>query len=68
MARRDAPNPTPYLTKPDHYDLEKRNSFMGAITTWIRAPGNMSMISAIGLFVGGITAVRTWGDMLVPPS
>ena len=31
-----------------------------------KLPGNISVATAIGLFVGGIVAVRTWGDLLVP--
>jgi len=28
--------------------------------------GNLSLLTGVGMFVGGILAVRTWGDMMVP--
>ncbi|KAJ6629400.1 hypothetical protein B0H10DRAFT_1776635 [Mycena sp. CBHHK59/15] len=28
--------------------------------------GNLSLVTGIGMFVGGILAVRTWGGMMVP--
>ncbi|KAK7052515.1 ATP-dependent RNA helicase MRH4, mitochondrial [Favolaschia claudopus] len=28
--------------------------------------GNMSLLTGVGLFVGGILAVRTWGGLMVP--
>lgn len=31
-----------------------------------KLPGNISIASAVGLFVGGIIAIRTWGDLMVP--
>ncbi|KAF7368776.1 ATP-dependent RNA helicase MRH4, mitochondrial [Mycena venus] len=31
-----------------------------------KRPGNLSLLTGIGMFVGGIMAVRTWGEMMVP--
>jgi hypothetical protein len=31
-----------------------------------KIPGNISIASALGLFVGGIVVFRNWGDMMVP--
>ncbi|KAE9395539.1 hypothetical protein BT96DRAFT_754542, partial [Gymnopus androsaceus JB14] len=31
-----------------------------------KLPGNISMLTGVGLFVGGVVAVRTWGDLLIP--
>ncbi|KIK71509.1 hypothetical protein GYMLUDRAFT_33699 [Collybiopsis luxurians FD-317 M1] len=31
-----------------------------------KLPGNISVAVGIGMFVGGIAAVRTWGDILIP--
>ena len=31
-----------------------------------KLPGNISVATAVGFFVGGVIAVRTWGDLLVP--
>ena len=31
-----------------------------------KLPGNISIASAVGVFVGGIIAIRTWGDLMVP--
>ncbi|KAJ3813826.1 hypothetical protein F5876DRAFT_34323 [Lentinula aff. lateritia] len=31
-----------------------------------KLPGNISMVTGLGLFVGGILAVRSWGDLLIP--
>ncbi|KAJ6480142.1 hypothetical protein C8R45DRAFT_872334 [Mycena sanguinolenta] len=31
-----------------------------------KMPGNLSLLTGVGMFVGGILAVRTWGGMMVP--
>jgi hypothetical protein len=28
--------------------------------------GNLNIVAGLGLFVGGIVAVRTWGDLMIP--
>ncbi|KAJ7202075.1 hypothetical protein GGX14DRAFT_502050 [Mycena pura] len=28
--------------------------------------GNLSLLTGVGMFVGGILAVRTWGSLMVP--
>ena len=40
------------------------------IQTQILAPeklaGNMNIVTAVTMFLGGIFAVRTWGDLMIP--
>ncbi|KAJ4470877.1 hypothetical protein J3R30DRAFT_3300206 [Lentinula aciculospora] len=31
-----------------------------------KLPGNISMVTGVGMFVGGILAVRSWGELLIP--
>ncbi|TFL00365.1 hypothetical protein BDV98DRAFT_509103 [Pterulicium gracile] len=31
-----------------------------------KIPGNLSVAVAVTMFVGGVSAVRTWGEMMVP--
>ncbi|KAJ3730110.1 hypothetical protein DFJ43DRAFT_467758 [Lentinula guzmanii] len=31
-----------------------------------KLPGNISLLTGVGLFVGGVLAVRSWGDLLIP--
>ncbi|KAL0567830.1 hypothetical protein V5O48_014163 [Marasmius crinis-equi] len=31
-----------------------------------KLPGNISILTGVGLFLGGVVAVRTWGDILIP--
>lgn len=31
-----------------------------------KLPGNISLLTGIGMFIGGIVAVRTWGEMMIP--
>jgi hypothetical protein len=57
--------------RPPHMDDEEEGNF---ITRFIRnevtAPeklaGNISIAAAFGVFFGGIAAVRTWGELMVP--
>ncbi|KAF4585181.1 hypothetical protein EYR40_002018 [Pleurotus pulmonarius] len=28
--------------------------------------GNISIVTGVGMFIGGIVAVRTWGDLMIP--
>jgi hypothetical protein len=28
--------------------------------------GNLSIMTGIGMFIGGIVAVRTWGELMIP--
>ncbi|KAK7033647.1 hypothetical protein VNI00_012647 [Paramarasmius palmivorus] len=31
-----------------------------------KLPGNISIVTGVGMFFAGILAVRTWGDLLIP--
>ncbi|KDQ51361.1 hypothetical protein JAAARDRAFT_140321 [Jaapia argillacea MUCL 33604] len=31
-----------------------------------KLPGNLSILTGVGVFAAGIVAVRTWGDLLLP--
>ncbi|KAF8067024.1 hypothetical protein FPV67DRAFT_1497596 [Lyophyllum atratum] len=31
-----------------------------------KLPGNLNMLTGVTMFVGGILAVRTWGELMVP--
>ncbi|KAJ7910505.1 hypothetical protein B0H13DRAFT_2012291 [Mycena leptocephala] len=55
MARRSAPlNSGPAYIPPSQSQRHKIG-------------GNLSLLTGVGLFVGSILAVRTWGGMMVPP-
>ncbi|KAJ3504860.1 hypothetical protein NLJ89_g7723 [Agrocybe chaxingu] len=75
MARRSAPSAQPpYLPHQPHSQRAlndpNESAFSRFLRTEVYAPekiaGNISVASAVGLFVGGIIAVRTWGDLMVP--
>ncbi|KAI0641220.1 hypothetical protein C8Q79DRAFT_329078 [Trametes meyenii] len=29
-------------------------------------PGNISILTAVSVFFGGIAAIRTWGELMIP--
>jgi hypothetical protein len=31
-----------------------------------KLPGNISILTGVGMFVGGILAARTWGELMIP--
>lgn len=31
-----------------------------------KLPGNISLVTGLAVFFGGIAAVRTWGELMVP--
>ncbi|KAF9472644.1 hypothetical protein BDN70DRAFT_447116 [Pholiota conissans] len=75
MARRSAPSAQPsYLTHSHHDHKSLHDSNESAFSKFLRTevfapeklPGNISIASAVGVFVGGIIAIRTWGDLMVP--
>ncbi|KAJ2912701.1 hypothetical protein MD484_g7716, partial [Candolleomyces efflorescens] len=75
MARRSAPLSEPsYLPHPPHQGRRLNDS---AETSWQRflrtevfapekLPGNVSILTGATLFFGGIAALRTWGELMVP--
>ncbi|KIK00818.1 hypothetical protein K443DRAFT_678917 [Laccaria amethystina LaAM-08-1] len=73
MTRRSAPSAQPaYIPHPQQRRLNDPNesSFSRFIRTEVLAPeklpGNISLLTGIGMFIGGIVAVRTWGEMMIP--
>ncbi|KAF9043220.1 hypothetical protein BJ165DRAFT_1483501 [Panaeolus papilionaceus] len=71
MARRSAPSAQPtYISHPSRGGDADESAFSRFWRTEVVAPeklpGNISVASAVGLFVGGIIAIRTWGDLMVP--
>jgi hypothetical protein len=72
MARRAAPPHQPaYLTgRPGPAHDPNEGFFSRFLREQIFAPdklpGNISLVTGVSVFVGGIVAVRTWGEMMVP--
>ncbi|KAL0959211.1 hypothetical protein HGRIS_014490 [Hohenbuehelia grisea] len=31
-----------------------------------KLPGNINIVAGLGMFIGGILAVRTWGGLMIP--
>ena len=31
-----------------------------------KLPGNVNIVTAVTMFLGGIFAVRTWGELMIP--
>lgn len=31
-----------------------------------KLPGNISILTGVGVFIGGIVVVRTWGELMIP--
>ncbi|KAF8174414.1 hypothetical protein BJ912DRAFT_858452 [Pholiota molesta] len=75
MARRSAPSAQPsYLPHPHNDPRSLTDPNESAFSAFLRTevyapdklPGNISIASAVAVFVGGIIAMRTWGDLMVP--
>ncbi|KAJ7111146.1 hypothetical protein C8R43DRAFT_160150 [Mycena crocata] len=76
MARRSAPpNSGPaYISQSQSQRRTladpNESSFSRFLREEVFAPekigGNISLLTGVGMFVGGILAVRTWGEMMVP--
>ena len=78
MARRSAPphsGPayyTPATISGGRGQLTNPNE--SALSTFLREqifapeklPGNINILTGVGVFLGGILFVRRWGDMLIP--
>ncbi|KAJ7244388.1 hypothetical protein B0H12DRAFT_807435 [Mycena haematopus] len=77
MARRAAPpnSGPPYISQSQSQRRTLIDPNESAFSRFLReeiyAPekigGNLSLLTGVGMFVGGILAVRTWGSMMVPP-
>jgi hypothetical protein len=80
MARRNAPpnsgpsyytpGPGPLFTQPrGQLHDPNESAFSRFVREQVLAPeklpGNVNILTSVGLFLGGILAVRKWGDMLV---
>ncbi|KAG5644464.1 hypothetical protein DXG03_008364 [Asterophora parasitica] len=77
MARRSAPPSGPsYVPHPSQRRAvggihdEDQSAFSRFIQNEIFAPekisGNINLVTGLTMFVGGILAVRTWGDLMIP--
>lgn len=76
MARRSAPpgsGPAYYSGAPArrgalHDPNESKFSAFMRDEIWApeKLPGNLSILTGVVVFFGGIAAIRTWGDMLIP--
>ncbi|KAF9069331.1 hypothetical protein BDP27DRAFT_1222790 [Rhodocollybia butyracea] len=73
MARRSAnPTPAPYpgagrRLQPSDLDESAFSRFLREqVYAPEKLPGNISVLTGVGLFLGGIVAVRAWGDLLIP--
>ncbi|EAU87148.1 hypothetical protein CC1G_05837 [Coprinopsis cinerea okayama7 len=75
MARRAAPPAEPaYLPHIPSQGRRLGNPDESGFSRFIREeifspeklPGNLSILTASVLFAGGIAAVRTWGELMVP--
>ncbi|KDR73237.1 hypothetical protein GALMADRAFT_228340 [Galerina marginata CBS 339.88] len=75
MARRSAASVQPsYLPHPQLEQKGVNDPHETIISRFLRTevfapdklPGNIRIATAVGVFFGGIVAIRTWGDLLVP--
>ncbi|KAG5635444.1 hypothetical protein H0H81_011237 [Sphagnurus paluster] len=78
MARRSAPpaSGSSYVPHPSQRravgggDNEDQSAFSRFIQEQIlspeKLPGNLNMLTGLTMFIGGIFAVRTWGELMVP--
>ncbi|RDB29964.1 hypothetical protein Hypma_013809 [Hypsizygus marmoreus] len=78
MARRSAPAASgpSYVPHPSQrralagHGSDTQSAFSRFIQTEILAPeklpGNISLVTGVTMFIGGILAVRTWGELMVP--
>lgn len=74
MARRSAPphsGPAYYSGAPRGAITDPNESaFSAFLRTEVFAPeklpGNLSIVTGVAMFFGGIAAIRTWGDVLIP--
>ena len=75
MARRAAPpgaGPAYYSGAPSRGQLPDPDE--SAITGFLREeifspekfPGNLSILTGVAMFFGGIAAMRTWGELMIP--
>ncbi|OCH89808.1 hypothetical protein OBBRIDRAFT_731961 [Obba rivulosa] len=75
MARRSAPpgsGPAFYSGAPTRRAIHDPNE--SAFSKFMREevwapeklPGNLSILTGVVVFFGGVAAMRTWGDLLIP--
>ncbi|EIM91837.1 uncharacterized protein STEHIDRAFT_88502 [Stereum hirsutum FP-91666 SS1] len=77
MARRSAPpnsGPayyTPAQLQPSRASVDPNEGFFGwlmreQILAPEKLPGNISIVTGVSVFLGGVFIMRKWGDLLVP--
>ncbi|RPD71063.1 hypothetical protein L226DRAFT_574289 [Lentinus tigrinus ALCF2SS1-7] len=72
MARRAAPGASPFGIAPPPRRVVDPNE--SAVSRFMREeifspenfPGNLSILTSVVVFFGGIAAMRTWGDLMIP--
>ncbi|KAI9062273.1 hypothetical protein FKP32DRAFT_1612600 [Trametes sanguinea] len=70
-SRRAAPGPSPFGV-PQRRAIHDPNE--SAFSRFVREqifapenlPGNISILTAVTVFFGGIAAIRTWGELMIP--
>ena len=71
MARRAAPGPSPFGVPQRRVAYDPNES---AFSRFMREevfspenlPGNLSILTSVVVFFGGIAAMRTWGELMIP--
>ena len=71
MARRAAPGQSPFGIAPPRRVVDPNES---AFSRFMREeifspenlPGNLSILTSVVVFFGGIAAMRTWGELMIP--
>ena len=71
MARRAAPGQSPFGIAPPRRVVDPNES---AVSRFMREeifspenlPGNLSILTSVVVFFGGIAAMRTWGELMIP--
>ncbi|KAI0762264.1 hypothetical protein C8Q74DRAFT_1206329 [Fomes fomentarius] len=71
MARRAAPGQSPFGVPQRRVAFDPNES---AVSRFVREeilspenlPGNLSILTSVVVFLGGIAAIRTWGELMIP--
>ncbi|KAG6810842.1 hypothetical protein H0H92_010107 [Tricholoma furcatifolium] len=76
MARRSAPASSPsYVPHPSQRRaVTGHDEDQSALSRFLeqeifapeKLPGNLNMLTGLTMFIGGIVAVRTWGEFMIP--
>ena len=72
MSRRAAPGGPLFAAAPPRRAIHDPNE--SAFSRFVREeilsaenlPGNLSILTSVAVFFGGIAAMRTWGELMIP--